>query len=87
MLLKSAQNSKHLKIIRFFLDNPNSIDTPRGISAWTNISLPETRKILEELVKIGTLKAFRTSSTVGYSLTESKKHLYSLERMIKKNLS
>ncbi len=79
-----APSPNALKITRFFLDNPNSIDTPRGVSAWTNISLGETRKILEELAKRGVLSAYRTSSTVGYSLTGNKKILKSVQELLKK---
>jgi hypothetical protein len=61
-----------VKIARFFMDNPNSIDTPRGISAWTNIPLGEVRRILEDFARRGFLKAYRTSSTVGYALGEKK---------------
>lgn len=64
---------QHRKIILFFLDNPNSIDTPRGVAAWTNVSLADTRRILEELTKKGLLRAYRTSSTIAYSLAEKKK--------------
>lgn len=83
-MLKFLNSPERLKVIRFFIDNPNSIDTPRGISAWTNLSLPETRRILEELAKNGLLRAYRTSSTVGYSLTENKKALRAILDAVKK---
>jgi len=79
--MKHLETEAHIKVIRFFLDNPNSVDTPRGVSAWTNLSLNDSRNILEELSKRGILKAYRTSSTVGYSLTENKKVLKMLDRM------
>ncbi len=83
-MLKLLQSAERLKVIRFFVDNPNSIDTPRGVSAWTNLSLPKTRRILEELAKKGLLRAYRTSSTVGYSLTENKKALRAILDAVKK---
>jgi hypothetical protein len=61
-----------LRIARFFLDNPNSIDTPRGIAAWTNIPLGEVRRILEDFARKGYLQAYRTPSTVGYALGDGK---------------
>ena len=82
---KPAYTEAHLKIIRFFLDNPQSIDTPRGVSAWTNLSLSESRRILEELAREGLLKAYRTSSTVGYSLCENKSVLKPVEKLLKKS--
>lgn len=57
----------HRKIMLFFSENQGSIDTPRGIAAWINESLPAVRKALEELVSRGYLRAHRTSSTVAYS--------------------
>jgi len=82
--MKVLQNPVRLKVLRFFLDNPNSIDTPRGIAAWTNIGLNEIRDALEELAKKGLLRAYRTSSTVGYSLTENKQTLRAIAEAVKK---
>ena len=79
------QTPARLKIARFFLDNPTSIDTPRGISAWTNVAITDARAILEDMARSGILKAYRTSSTVGYSLSESRQVLRSLERAVRKH--
>jgi len=79
--MKQLASESHIKVVQFFMDNPNSVDTPRGVSAWTNLSLNDSRDILEELAKKGILRAYRTSSTVGYSLTENKKVLKMLDRM------
>ena len=73
---------EEVKIIRFFVDNPSSIDTARGISAWTNLDRNETQKILEDFSKKGILIAFRTSSTIGYSLSENKKTLKALKQIL-----
>ena len=80
-----AFTPKETVVLRFFLDNPHSIDTPRGVSAWTNVPLAEARRVLEELAKRGFLAAYRTSSTVGYSLTENKKTLKSLQESLKRS--
>ena len=80
-----AFTPKEIVVLRFFLDNPHSIDTPRGVSAWTNVPLAEARRVLEELAKRGFLAAYRTSSTVGYSLTENKKTLKSLQESLKRS--
>jgi predicted HTH transcriptional regulator len=63
----------HKKIIRFFYENPASIDTPRGIATWVGSSREEAKKVLDELVKAGILCLTSTSSTSGYSLTQDKK--------------
>ncbi len=82
---KGSLSPAAVTILRFFLDNPHSIDTPRGVSAWTNIPLAETRRILEDLSKKEILAAYRTSSTVGYSLTENQKLLKSVQEFVKKH--
>ena len=77
------KNSDKQKVILFFLDNPNSIDTPRGVATWTSLSLSDTRLILEDLAESGYLKAYRTTSTVGYSLTTNKKALKEISAQVK----
>ena len=62
----------HVKILRFFITNPSSIDTPRGIATWTSENIEEVRKALEELTRSNLLKAHRTPSTIAYSFTEDK---------------
>ncbi len=83
--LKQAAKSKtHRKIILFFAENQGSIDTPRGVSTWINESIQNVRIALEDLVKLGFLKAHRTSSTIGYSCPLGKKQLGSLVKALKK---
>ena len=65
-------------ILKFFLENEGSVDTPRGIATWINGSLLKVRVALEELAEMNCLKAHRTPSTIGYSCLLSKKELTSL---------
>ncbi|HTL69819.1 MAG TPA: hypothetical protein VL404_00865 [Candidatus Eisenbacteria bacterium] len=55
------------KIMSFFTENQGSIDTPRGVATWISEPLAAVRLALEDLVRTGSLKAHRTSSTVAYS--------------------
>ena len=66
------------KLILFFIENEGSIDTPRGLSTWTNENIKKVTVALEELAAVGFLKAHRTSSTVGYSCALNRKDLKSL---------
>ena len=66
------------KLMLFFVENEGSVDTPRGLSAWTNENIEKVTVALEELAAIGFLKAHRTSSTVGYSCALNQKDLKSL---------
>ena len=81
MLPKTKQylSSKiHRKLLLFFVENEGSVDTPRGLSVWTNENVKKVTAALEELAVAGLLKAHRTSSTVGYSCALSQKELKSL---------
>ena len=72
--IKEIFNSKaKRKIVYFFYCNPMSIDTLRGITAWTGISKKETLKSLEELVKADILIAHHSTSATGYAYTGNKK--------------
>ena len=77
--LKPYLRSKvHRQLMLFFIENEGSVDTPRGLSAWTNENIKKVTVALEELAAAGFLKAHRTSSTVGYSCALSGKDLKSL---------
>ena len=71
------------KIIHFFHQNPNTIDTISGIVTWTGLSKKETIKALEELVDFSILMAHRASSTVGYAYTTDKKLIAKIKKYFK----
>lgn len=73
------------KIISFFHQNPSSIDTPRGIAAWTDLKLKEVKKALEELAEAKILEVHRAISTVGYAYTRDKGLISKIERHLKKS--
>jgi len=73
------------KIIQFFHQNPNTIDTINGIVTWTGLTKKETVKALEELVDLGILLAHRASSTVGYAYTTDKKLIAKIKKHFKSN--
>ena len=73
----------HRKILAFFVENQGSVDTPRGLSTWTNENIKKVTAALEEFAVAGLLKAHRTSSTVGYSCALNKKELQSLASQLK----
>jgi DNA-binding transcriptional regulator YhcF (GntR family) len=67
------------KIIGFFCENPQSVDSVRGISTWINVKPEVVKKMLEELVMEGILIAHRGSSTTGYAYTQDKKIIEQIE--------
>lgn len=60
-------------ILRFFHENPGSIDTARGLAAWTNQDIKNVRAALKRLATDGFLTAHKASSTTAYSYTRNKK--------------
>lgn len=84
-LKKFFDSELHRKIILFFQENPNSIDTPRGVATWVGCSRDEAKKALKELAEAGVLSSISTSSTSGYSRTQDKKIISKIEKLIKQN--
>ena len=74
----SLKSKVHQELMLFFVENQGSIDTPRGLAAWTNENIKKVTAALEELAADGLLKAHRTSSTFGYSCALSRQELKSL---------
>lgn len=64
--LKSRINQK---IIKFFLENPSSVDTSRGIATWINEDVNKTEKALKELVEAKILIPHGNDLTCAYGYT------------------
>jgi predicted transcriptional regulator len=79
------KNRTYRSIIRFFHENPASIDTGRGIATWTNQDIKKVRAALKRLSKMGILIANKVSSTTGYSYTRDKKKISKISRVLKKH--
>lgn len=83
MNLKKFFNSDiHKKIIAFFHQNPSSIDTPRGVSAWVNHDRAEVDEVLKELCKAKILDAHKSATATGYSYTRDKKIIKQIEKLL-----
>jgi hypothetical protein len=84
MDLKSIVNKTelHRDIMRFFDENPASIDTPRGISTWVRGDSEKVKGILEELVALGILNAHKVTSTTGYSYTRNPKIIAQVKKAL-----
>ncbi|MBU1061271.1 MAG: hypothetical protein KJ952_00905 [Candidatus Omnitrophica bacterium] len=72
------------KILLFFNENPQSIDTAKGISIWVGCDADTIQKSLDKLVKEGILVNHKTSSIDAYAYTNQKDILKKIERHIKK---
>lgn len=73
----------HREIIRFFHENPSSIDTLRGISTWVRGNHVNVKAVLDELVSLGILNAHKASSTTGYSYTRDAKITSRIKKIFK----
>ena len=62
----------YCEILKFFHENPNAIDTARGVATWTNLDRKKVMAALKKLEKHGILISHKVSSTVGYSYTRNK---------------
>jgi hypothetical protein len=72
------------KIVSFFHENPVSVDTPRGIAAWTGETKQDVKKALSQLVRGKILTAHKVSSTTGYSYTRDAKLIKDIDATLKK---
>ncbi|NQT33151.1 MAG: hypothetical protein HQ594_05715 [Candidatus Omnitrophica bacterium] len=72
--LKEALRKKLAKdILVFFYENPFSIDSVGGISAWVNGDRKEVQLALDELVDLGVLERDSMGTTKGFSYTRDEK--------------
>ena len=71
------------KILKFFHENPTSIDTPRGVATWTNEDIIKVRGALKKLARAGLLVSHKVSSTIGYSYVRDKKKIAKINKLLK----
>ena len=85
MQLKKLINKSglHKDIISFFIENPASIDTPRGISTWVKHDRSKVKKVLDALVESGVLIAHKATSTTGYSFTRNRRIISQIKKALK----
>ncbi|MCM8766014.1 MAG: hypothetical protein NC920_04125 [Candidatus Omnitrophica bacterium] len=79
---KALKSPIKKKIILFFRENPQAVDSVRGISTWLNLKSTTARKFLEELVKDGILIAHRGATTTGYAYTQDEETLKLIEEYL-----
>lgn len=71
------------KILLFFNENSNCIDTAKGISLWIGGDMNVIQKALNQLVKEGVITSHTTASTTAYAYTNNKEIVKKIERYIK----
>ncbi|MFH1847619.1 MAG: hypothetical protein ABH825_00170 [Candidatus Omnitrophota bacterium] len=83
-LNKLIKDPIFFKIVKFFSENPASIDTPRGIATWIGEDKPVTKNMLDKLVDLKILTAHKVSSTTGYSYTDDRELIRKIDSTLKK---
>lgn len=57
------------KILQFFHEHPQAVETVRGIATWLGAEIPLVQEALKGLVERKWLLADQTSVVVGFTLT------------------
>ncbi len=85
MALKKLINKSRLykDIISFFIENPASIDTPRGISTWVKHDRSKVKHVLDKLAESGVLIAHKATSTTGYSFTRNRRIISEIKKALR----
>lgn len=78
------QSKINQKIIKFFLENPTSVDTSRGIATWINENIAKTEKALKELAKANVLIPHGTDTTSAYGYTTNTRMISRIKIGLKK---
>jgi len=78
------KNEVAKKILLFFNENPQCIDTAKGISVWVGCDVEMVQKTLNKLVTRGVLINHKTASTNAYSYTNERDIVKEIERYIEK---
>lgn len=78
------KNEVARKILFFFNENPNCIDTVKGISLWISGDMDAIQKTLNQLVKEGIITSHSAASTAAYAYTNNKEIVKKIEKYIKK---
>lgn len=77
------KNAVTKKVLFFFNENPQCIDTAKGISVWVDCDADLVQKTLHKLVKEGILINHKTPSIDAYSYTNQRGIVKRIERYIK----
>jgi len=80
------KNEAVRKILLFFNENPNCIDTAKGISLWISWDINIIQKALNQLVEEGIITSHQAASTTAYAYTNIKEIVKKIEKHVKSML-
>lgn len=80
---KPPLTASQRRILAFFQEQPQAVETARGIATWLNSPSQEVEKALDELVDRKWLLAHRAPMVVGYALTQDEHRLVEIQEALK----
>lgn len=84
-LEKVLSSKPHFKIIRFFYENPNCLDTDKNISVWTGLKLDAVKDALKNLCRHNIIIEHKNASVSGYSFTNNARIIAKIKNWFKQN--
>ena len=81
-LEKVLRSKLSLRVIRFFNDNVQCIDTVQGIASWTDLSLDKAQNTIKNLVEHNILVEHKSKLTKAYSLTQDRKVISKIQEIL-----
>ena len=71
------------RILKFFQEQPQAVETARGINAWVSAEPEALEEVLKDLVHRKWLLALETSAVTGYTLTQDQRFLGQIEKILR----
>ncbi|MFC1548539.1 hypothetical protein ACFL5E_01115 [Candidatus Omnitrophota bacterium] len=81
-LKKLLQDKLSRDILSFFYENPTSVDSVGGISAWVGESRKKVLSSLEKLVELGVLSKDSEEGAKGYGYTRDEEIMEIIEELM-----
>ncbi len=78
-----AVSPSQRRILRFFQEHPQAVETVRGISTWIGLEPKMILEALEGLVSRKWLVPIKTSAVTGYTLTRNERLLGQIQEALK----
>ena len=73
--VKESLTAIQRRILRFFQEQPQAVETARGISTWIGVEMEAIAEAVQDLLKRRWLTADETSVVTGYALTRDERLL------------
>ena len=84
MTLSSSETptSIQVRILKFFKEQPQAVETTRGMASWVGMELELIQEALNGLVHRKWLWADETNTVTGYTLTRDERLLAQIHKVL-----